>query len=143
MKQKELCPVLNLDVGFSSGYKIFRHAEKSEVSIVFEGVDLEKMKATLGTSETAEAKAKHTVIEQFSTLRWLSISTPRRIEWPFYMPVNVCCGSTTEVSDGHENVGFRGQSGPQFQATELPNLAKMRHSRFPPKAIIASKLSPL
>ncbi len=49
--------------GFSSGYRIFRHAEKSEVSIVLEGVDLEKMKATLGTSETAEAKAKHTVIE--------------------------------------------------------------------------------
>ena len=48
---------------FSSGYKIFRHAERGEVSIVFEGVDLEKMKATLGSSEAAEAKAKHTVIE--------------------------------------------------------------------------------
>ncbi len=49
--------------GFSSGYRIFRHAEKSEVSIVWEDVDLEKLKATLGSSEAAEAKAKHTVIE--------------------------------------------------------------------------------
>ncbi len=49
--------------GFSSGYRIFRHAEKNEVSIVLEGVDLEKMKVTLGSSETVEAKARHTVIE--------------------------------------------------------------------------------
>ncbi len=49
--------------GFSSGYRIFRHVEKSEVSIVFEDVDLEKMKAMLGSSETAEAKARHTVID--------------------------------------------------------------------------------
>jgi hypothetical protein len=28
-----------------------------------EGVDLEKMKATLGSSEAAEAKSRHTVIE--------------------------------------------------------------------------------
>ncbi len=48
---------------FSSGYRILRHAEKSEVSIVLEGVDLEKMKATLGSSEAAEAKARHTVID--------------------------------------------------------------------------------
>ncbi len=27
--------------GFSSGYRIFRHAEKGEVSIVLEGVDLD------------------------------------------------------------------------------------------------------
>jgi len=33
------------------------------VSIVLEGVDLEKMKATLGSSETEKAKARHTVIE--------------------------------------------------------------------------------
>ncbi len=49
--------------GFSSGYRIYRHAEKNEVSIVFEGVDLEKMKAMLGSSEAAEAKARHTVVE--------------------------------------------------------------------------------
>ncbi len=49
--------------GFSSGYRIFRHAEKNEVSIVWEGVDLEKMKATLESSETANAKARHTVID--------------------------------------------------------------------------------
>ena len=48
---------------FSSGYRILRHAEKSEVSIVLEGVDLEKMKVTLGSSEAAQAKARHTVIE--------------------------------------------------------------------------------
>ena len=40
-----------------------RHAENNEVSIVWEGVDLEKMKATLGSSEAAEAKARHTVID--------------------------------------------------------------------------------
>ena len=49
--------------GFSSGYKIFRHVEKSEVSIIFEGVDLEKMKVMLGSSEAAAAKARHTVID--------------------------------------------------------------------------------
>ena len=49
--------------GFSSSYRIFRHAGKNEVSIVFEDVDLEKMKATLESSETAKAKAKHTVID--------------------------------------------------------------------------------
>ncbi len=27
------------------------------------------------------------------------------------------CGSKPEVSDGHENVGFRGQSGSRFRAT--------------------------
>ena len=48
---------------FSSGYRIFRHAEKNEVSIVFEGVDLEKMTAMLGSSEAAEAKARHTVVD--------------------------------------------------------------------------------
>ncbi len=48
---------------FSSGYRIFKHAEKNEVSIVFEGVNLEKMKATLGSSEAAVSKARHTVID--------------------------------------------------------------------------------
>ncbi len=48
---------------FSSGYRIFRHAEKNEVAIVWEGADIEKMKAVLGSSEAAEAKARHTVID--------------------------------------------------------------------------------
>ncbi len=48
---------------FSSAYRIFRHVEKSEVSIVLEAVDLQKMKAVLGSSEATEAKARHTVIE--------------------------------------------------------------------------------
>jgi hypothetical protein len=49
--------------GFSAGHRIFRHAEKNEVSIVLEGVDLEKMKATLESSDAVNAKARHTVIE--------------------------------------------------------------------------------
>jgi hypothetical protein len=49
--------------GFSSGYRIFRRAKKNEVSIVFEGVDLEKMKAMLRSSEAAQAKARHTVVD--------------------------------------------------------------------------------
>ncbi len=48
---------------FCTGYRIFRHADKDHASIVFEGVDLEKMKAILGSPETAAAKAKHTVID--------------------------------------------------------------------------------
>ncbi len=48
---------------FSSGYRIFRHAEKNEVAIDWEGADIEKMKAVLGSSEAAEAKARHTVID--------------------------------------------------------------------------------
>ena len=30
---------------------------------------------------------------------------------------NVACGSNPEVSNGHKNVGFRGQSGSRFRAT--------------------------
>ncbi len=48
---------------FSSSYRIFRHSGKNEVSIVWEGVDLEKMKATLGSSEAAKAKERHSVID--------------------------------------------------------------------------------
>ncbi len=48
---------------FSSSYRIFKHAEKDRVSIVWEGVDLEKMQAVLGSSEASAAKAKHTVID--------------------------------------------------------------------------------
>jgi len=48
---------------FSSSYRVFRHAEKDQLSIVFEDVDLEKMQTVLGTPEVAEAKAAHTVID--------------------------------------------------------------------------------
>ena len=49
--------------GFCSGHRIFRHSNQDRVSIVFEGVDLDKMKAILGSSEAAESKAQHTVID--------------------------------------------------------------------------------
>jgi hypothetical protein len=52
-----------LFANFSSSYRIFKHAENDQVSIVFEGVDLEKMQAMLASSEAAEGKAKHTVID--------------------------------------------------------------------------------
>jgi hypothetical protein len=48
---------------FCSSHRIFRHVDKDRVSIVWEGVDLEKMRAVLGSAETAAAKAKHTVID--------------------------------------------------------------------------------
>ncbi len=60
----------------------------------------------------------------------LSISTSGRVERQFCAAENDRCGSTTEVSQGRGNVGFRGQSGPQFRATELPNLANNRHTAF-------------
>ncbi len=37
---------------------------------------------------------------------------------------NVRVGSKPEVSDGHENVGFRGQSGSRFRATGCLLVAK-------------------
>jgi hypothetical protein len=52
-----------LFANFSSSYRIFKHAENDQVSIVFEGVDLEKMQAMLASPEAAEGKAKHTVID--------------------------------------------------------------------------------
>ena len=48
---------------FCSGHRIFKHADQSQVSIVFEDVDLEKMKVVLGSSEAAASKAQHTVID--------------------------------------------------------------------------------
>ena len=48
---------------FCTGYRIYRHVDKAHASLVFEGVDLEKMKAILGSLEAATAKAKHTVID--------------------------------------------------------------------------------
>lgn len=49
--------------GFCSGHKVFRHTDQNQVTIVFEDVDLDKMKTILGSSEAAASKAKHTVIE--------------------------------------------------------------------------------
>ena len=49
--------------GFCSSHRVFKHADKEQVSIVFEGVDLDKMKAVLGSSEAAASKAQHTVID--------------------------------------------------------------------------------
>lgn len=48
---------------FCSGYRIFKHASKNQVCLVWNGVDLDKMKAAMNSSETAAAKARHTVIE--------------------------------------------------------------------------------
>ena len=49
---------------FCSSYRIFRHPdETNRVSIVFENVDLAKLKATMDTPETNAVKAKDTVID--------------------------------------------------------------------------------
>lgn len=49
--------------GFCSSHRVFKHSEQDQVSIVFEGVDLDKMKAILGSPEAAASKAQHTVID--------------------------------------------------------------------------------
>ena len=49
--------------GFCSSYRTFKHATRNEVCLVWNGVDLEKMKAALNSPETAAGKAKHTVID--------------------------------------------------------------------------------
>jgi hypothetical protein len=48
---------------FCSSYRIFKHVDQDRVSIVWEGVDLDKMRAMLGSAEGAAGKAKHTVID--------------------------------------------------------------------------------
>jgi len=48
---------------FCSSYRIFKHVDKNRVSLVWEGVDLDKMKSLLGSPEAAAAKARHTVID--------------------------------------------------------------------------------
>ncbi len=48
---------------FCTSHRIYRHAEADKVSIVAEGVDLEKMRATLSTPEADAAKAEDTVLE--------------------------------------------------------------------------------
>jgi hypothetical protein len=49
--------------GFCSSYRVFKHATKDEVCLVWTGVDLEKMKTMMTSPETAAGKAKHTVID--------------------------------------------------------------------------------
>ena len=49
--------------GFSSRYRIFKHATKDQVCLVWNDVDLEKMKAAMASPETAAGKAKHTVVD--------------------------------------------------------------------------------
>lgn len=48
---------------FCKSHRVFKHAEKAEIAIVFEGADLAKMQAALARPDAAAAKAKHTVIE--------------------------------------------------------------------------------
>jgi hypothetical protein len=48
---------------FCSGYRIFKHADANRVSVIFENVDLAKMKATFGSAVAAKAKAANTVID--------------------------------------------------------------------------------
>ena len=52
-----------LFANFCSSYRIFRHTDANLVSIVWENVDLEKMKATISSSEAKAAEAAHTVID--------------------------------------------------------------------------------
>lgn len=56
-KRKELF------ANFCSSYRIFRHAEKDHVSLVWENVDLEKMRALLDSPEGQAGKEMHTVID--------------------------------------------------------------------------------
>lgn len=48
---------------FCSSHRVFKHSNQSQVSIVFEGVDLEKMNAVLGSPDAGASKAEHTVID--------------------------------------------------------------------------------
>ena len=48
---------------FCSSYRLFKHADGKRVAIVWEGVDLSKMEATLDSPEAAAAKAADTVID--------------------------------------------------------------------------------
>ena len=52
-----------LFANFCSSYRIFRHTDAKLISIVFENADLDKMKATISSSEAEAAKAAHTVID--------------------------------------------------------------------------------
>ena len=48
---------------FCSSYRLFKQADGKRVAIVWEGVDLGKMQATLGSPEGAAAKTADTVID--------------------------------------------------------------------------------
>jgi hypothetical protein len=48
---------------FASSYRIFRHTTRDQVCLVWNDVDLEKMKAAMTSPETVAGKAKHTVID--------------------------------------------------------------------------------
>lgn len=48
---------------FCSNHRIFKHAEANRVSILCENVDLAKMNETMGSAETAKAKAADTVLD--------------------------------------------------------------------------------
>ena len=48
---------------FSSSYRLFKHADGKRVAIVWEGVDLGKMEATLGSPEGTAAKTADTVVD--------------------------------------------------------------------------------
>ena len=52
-----------LFANFSSSYRIFRHSDANLVSLVWENVDLEKMKAMFSSLEAKAAEAAHTVIQ--------------------------------------------------------------------------------
>jgi hypothetical protein len=52
-----------LFANFCKGHRIFKHPDKAEVAIVFEGVDLAKMREVLAGPETAAGKARHTVVD--------------------------------------------------------------------------------
>ena len=46
---------------FSTGYRIYRHANDNKVAIVWEGADMAKLEAALAHPDTEKAKARHTV----------------------------------------------------------------------------------
>jgi hypothetical protein len=48
---------------FCSSYRIFKHASKDQVCLVWNDVDLAKMKAMMTSPETTAGKTKHTVID--------------------------------------------------------------------------------
>jgi len=52
-----------LFANFCTGYRIYQGADGDRVSLVFDGVDLEKMKTMLASPEATADKAKHTVID--------------------------------------------------------------------------------
>ena len=56
-----------LFANFCSSYRIFRHTDANRISLVFENVDLDRMKATLSSSETEAKKAAQTVIDSVET----------------------------------------------------------------------------